>query len=104
MARMKEFAALLDDIAENLDSLRDNLRELRAMVKVPESETDWVKEEPAKKVFTIEEVRAVLSQKVAVEVQALLGEYGVRKLSEISPEDYGDLIQAGQSLTDKEAR
>jgi hypothetical protein len=72
--------------------------------------TEWVEIasettnlEPAKsKPVTLEQVRAVLSEKSAngkrAEVKALLIKYGVTKLSDISPDNFAAVLKEAESL------
>ena len=52
--------------------------------------------------IAMEEVRAVLAQKAASglsdEVKALLDKHGAKKLSDISPEDYHQLIKEAEAI------
>ncbi len=58
--------------------------------------------EPQGEKVTMEDVRAVLAQKAAAglsdEVKALLDKHGAKKLSDISPEDYNQLIKEAEAI------
>lgn len=101
MGRMKELAeqvAELKRCGEILIDISENLTQMfsAADVKKP------VKEEPAapkeeKKVYSFEEVRAVLVAKSrdghTDEVKAVISSFGVEKLSDIDPSKYEELLQ-----------
>lgn len=59
------------------------------------------KESPSKEV-TLEEVRAVLASKsrdgFTAEVRGLLQKHGAGKLSEVSPAEYGELLEEAEVL------
>ena len=73
------------------------------LLEVAEALTS-VNESPGPQVekITMEEVRAVLAQKAASglsdEVKALLDKHGAKKLSDISPEDYNQLIKEAEAI------
>jgi len=53
--------------------------------------------------FTLEEVRAVLGQKAQEgftdKIRALLGSFGAKKISEVNPSNYEELIAQAEELT-----
>ena len=73
------------------------------LLEVAEALTS-VNESPGTQVekITMEEVRAVLAQKAASglsdEVKALLDKHGAKKLSDINPEDYDQLIKEAEAI------
>ena len=60
------------------------------------------KQEPEEKIFTLEEVRAVLAEKSrsghTEEVRGLLNKHGADKLSEIDPAEYPALLAEAEVL------
>lgn len=63
-----------------------------------------IKADPTKpeKVYTKEDVRAVLAEKASAgyrtEVKALLGKYGAAQLKEVDPENYTSLMEEAQVI------
>lgn len=59
-------------------------------------------ESPTGKQITLEEVRAVLAKKAAeglsAEVKALLDKYGAKKLSDIKPDNYDQLMKEAEGI------
>ena len=100
MSRIK----LLLDVVEDLNALASDLKRMVDAMSgdEPANEPETVTPEP-EKVVTVREVRAVLSEKVAEEVRALLEAFGAKKLSEIPEDRYGALLEQALLLTDKEA-
>ncbi|ORT99071.1 putative rRNA biogenesis protein rrp5 [Anaerovibrio sp. JC8] len=68
-------------------------------VELRQEEKNKVSEE---KQISMEEVRAVLAQKAASglsdEVKALLDKHGAKKLSDINPENYNQLIKEAEGI------
>ncbi|WP_276839958.1 NAD-dependent DNA ligase [Anaerovibrio lipolyticus] len=90
---MQELSAAVAEIRKCSELL---LEVAEALTSVNESP------EPPIEKITMEEVRAVLSRKAASglsdEVKALLDKYGAKKLSDISPEDYHQLIKEAEAI------
>ncbi len=83
VAEIRKCSELLLEVAESLTSVKES-------------------SEPQSKKVTLEEVRAVLAQKAAAglssEVKALLDKHGAMKLSDIRPDDYGQLIKEAEAI------
>ena len=83
VAEIRKCSELLLEVAEALTSVNES-------------------PEPPIEKITMEEVRAVLAQKAAAglssEVKALLDKHGAKKLSDISPEDYNQLIKEAEAI------
>ena len=96
-----ERTALLSEIADQMRKLADSLA-LYAGVPADEEPTHAsVSETPlAVSAITITDVRAVLGRKVTAEAKAMLSRFGVNKLSEVDPADYGRLLEEAEGLTD----
>ena len=90
---MQELSAAVAEIRKCSELL---LEVAEALTSVNESP------EPPIEKITMEEVRAVLAQKAAAglssEVKALLDKHGAKKLSDISPEDYNQLIKEAEAI------
>ena len=58
-------------------------------------------EEPVKQ-YSLEGVRAVLAKKAASgfqdEVKELLGKFNAKKLSDVNPDDYGNLLKEAEAI------
>lgn len=71
-------------------------------VAVPEKKVDAPEEKPAKKEIHLEDVRAVLSDISrsghTAEMKALLSKHGAKKLSDIKPEDYEQLLAEAEEV------
>ena len=98
MSRMNELSIAIDELrnaAAALNSVADSLTQLF-------SGEEPVKEEPAPKPISKEEVRAELAAKSAagygVQVRALLKRYGAAQLSAVNPDDYADLLLEAQAI------
>lgn len=88
------------DVVEDLKSLANSLESLVKTMQVNEepSKVEESKEEP----ISIERVRAVLAEKSQSgkqpEVKALITKYGAKKLTEIDPACYKDLLAEAEVL------
>jgi hypothetical protein len=71
---------------------------LEAFIKTLDGEKTTTKKEP----ITIEKVRAVLAEKSQsgkqAEVKALITKFGAKKLTDIDPEKYEDLLKEAEVL------
>ena len=83
VAEIRKCSELLLEVAEALTSVKEY-------------------SEPQGEKVTMEDVRAVLAQKAASglsdEVKALLDKHGAKKLSDIDPEDYHQLIKEAEAI------
>lgn len=88
---MDAIVAELRKCSESLLSIAEKLSSKKETPKAPDE-----------KQISLEEVRAVLAQKAAAglssEVKALLEKHGGKKLSDIKPEDYGQLIKEAEAI------
>lgn len=94
VAELKKCGEILIDISETLTQMF-----LAADVEKPvkEESKDIVAPKEKKKVYSFEEVRAVLAAKSrdghTDEVKAVISSFGVEKLSNIDPSKYEELLQ-----------
>ena len=98
MSKMAELDAAVAELRKCGDTLirvSDTLRELfssgDAQPRAPQ---------PTEKALTIEDVRPILAKK-SIEghnVQALILKYGAKKLSEVDPSHYADLLHDAEVL------
>lgn len=92
MSKMK----LLHQVVEDLKQLSDSID---ALVKATEVDT---KQETPPVTITLEQVRAVLADKSRLgftkDIKALLGEFGVSKLSDVKASDYPSLLEKAEVL------
>ncbi|MBR1697272.1 MAG: NAD-dependent DNA ligase [Anaerovibrio sp.] len=90
---MNELSAAVAEIRKCSELLLEIAEALTSMGESSEQQSEKI---------TMEEVRAVLAQKAATglssEVKALLEKYGGKKLSDIKPEDYGQLIKEAEAI------
>lgn len=98
MSRIKLLMEIKED-AENLAS------SIGALLTALESDEELPKEEKAKqeeKTYEIEDVRKILADKSRLghtaKIRELLEKYGAKKLSEIDPSNYKDLIADVEKL------
>ena len=104
MGRMKELAeqvAELKKCGEIIIDISETLTQMFAAADVEkpvkEESKDTVAPKEKKKVYSFEEVRAVLAAKSrdghTDEVKAVISSFGVEKLSDINPSKYEELLQ-----------
>ena len=98
MSRIKLLMEIKED-AENLAS------SIGVLLTALESDEELPKEEKAKqeeKTYEIEDVRKILADKSrsghTVKIRELLEKYGAKKLSEIEPSNYKDLVADVEKL------
>ena len=98
MSRIKLLMEIKED-AENLAS------SIGVLLTALESDEDLPKEEKAKqeeKTYEIEDVRKILADKSRLghtaKIRELLEKYGAKKLSEIDPSNYKDLVADVEKL------
>ncbi len=97
-----------------ISEMETSIKELRNIASSINDIANWLTNEfsvteelsPApepEKAFTLEEVRAVLAEKsragFTAQIRDLLQKYGAKKLSEIDPADYKDLLTDVEGLT-----
>ena len=98
----------LTELAESIKDLATTMNENTPPTTTTEPVMECSKEEetvnPAPKIVTMEQVRAVLAKKSrngqAEAVRDLLKKYGSNKLSSIKPEDYPALMADAEVLSD----
>lgn len=107
---MSKDAILLDaviDVIANVRSLADSLQktaDVLADLKNTELKANAVDVLPKKieKSYTLEDVRGVLAEKsqkgYTSDVKELIVKFGGNKLSDISPDKYGELIKLAEEL------
>lgn len=90
----------LADVFEAIANTYRDVNVVEAEAKVIEAEE--VKELPAEKEVSLEDVRSVLAVKsqngMTAEVKALITKYGGSKLSDVDPKHYADLIKDAEVL------
>ena len=98
MSRIKLLMEIKED-AENLAS------SIGALLTALESDEELPKEEKVKqeeKIYEIEDVRKILADKSRLghtaKIRELLEKYGAKKLSEIDPSNYKDLVADVEKL------
>lgn len=98
MSRIKLLMEIKED-AENLAS------SIGVLLKALESDEEVPKEEKVKqneKIYEIEDVRKILADKSRLghtaKIRELLEKYGAKKLSEIDPSNYKDLVADVEKL------
>lgn len=98
MSRIKLLMEIKED-AENLAS------SIGVLLTALESDEDLPKEEKAKqeeKTYEIEDVRKILADKSRLghtaKIRELLEKYGAKKLSEVEPSNYKDLVADVEKL------
>lgn len=98
MSRIKLLMEIKED-AENLAS------SIGVLLTALESDEELPKEEKAKqeeKIYEIEDVRKILADKSRLghtaKIRELLEKYGAKKLSEIDPSNYKDLVADVEKL------
>ena len=100
MSKMAELDAAVAELRKCGDTLirvSDTLRELFSSGEVQQSASQ---PKPPAKALTIEDVRPILARK-SIEghnVQALILKYGAKKLSEVDPAHYADLLHDAEVL------
>lgn len=93
--------ALLSEIAGQLRKLADNLALYAGTAEAEEPTSVYAPESTSAAPFlTISDVRSVLGGKVTAEAKMLLSRFGVKKLSEVDPADYGRLMKEAEDLPD----
>lgn len=94
VAELKRCGEILIDISETLTQMFSAV-DVEKLVKKEPKDASASKEE--KKVYSFEEVRAVLAAKSrdghTDEVKAVISSFGVEKLSDIDPSKYEELLQ-----------
>ena len=88
-------------VAENLHALADSLLALSGEQKTSQEEEKASEQQTV----SLEEIRSVLADKsrqnLTAKVRELLGRYGVKKLSEVDPVRYPELLAEAKELTDE---
>ena len=104
MGKMNELSLAIDELhrcGEALINVSDSLRELFSGGDEA-NETQPVEEEAAAPAVTLEQVRAVLTEKsrsgYTAQVRELLSKYGATKLSDVDPSAYAALLADAEVL------
>ena len=107
MSRIK----LLLQVTEDVQTLADSLRELVNAIQSDEPEVAATKEEviPEKPIeqskakVTLEEIRAVLARQsqagFTAQVQSIIQQFDAKKLSEVKPEYYEEIMLLAEELS-----
>lgn len=81
-----------------MEEIREKLKQIQVLVQEIESLCQGTDE----KTYTLEEVRGILADKARLgftsQIKELLEKYGANKLSELSPEKYGDILRDVKEL------
>lgn len=99
-----EVAARLRSMGENMIAIADYVAGLPEEEAAPETAASAPKEErkSEEKKIRLEDVRAVLSDISrsghTAEMKALLAKHGAKRLSDIDPDDYADLLAEAKEV------
>ena len=101
MSKISEMETSIRELRNIASSINDIANWLANTFSATEEATPAPEPE---KTFTLEEVRAVLAEKsragFTAQIRDLLQKYDAKKLSEIDPADYKDLLTDVEGLTD----
>ena len=100
MSKMSELDAAVTELRKCGETLIGVSETLRELFGSDAEQTPVAPPKPVEKVLTIEDVRPVLAKK-SIEghnVQALILKYGAKKLSEVDPAHYADLLHDAEVL------
>lgn len=100
MSKMSELDAAVTELRKCGETLIGVSETLRELFGSDAEQTLVAPPKPAVKALTIEDVRPVLARK-SIEghnVQALILKYGAKKLSEVDPAHYADLLHDAEVL------
>ena len=105
MSTMAELSQVLDDLKAAASALTSAAEGLIRVYSWPGEDTtapEQAAAEPEQPTLTLEEVRAVLAEKSVAghreEVQALIREFGVTRLSDVDPKHYATLKAKAEVL------
>ena len=105
MSKMAELDAAVAELrrcGEALIDVSETLRDLFSGSDEQQTESAAIKNVPAAKMLTLEDVRPVLAQKSleghTAEVQALIRKYGADKLSQVNQAHYADLLREAEVI------
>lgn len=100
MSKTSELDAAVTELRKCGETLIGVSETLRELFGSDAEQTPVTPSKPAVKALTIEDVRPVLARK-SIEghnVQALILKYGAKKLSEVDPAHYADLLHDAEVL------
>ena len=100
MSKMSELDAAVTELRKCGETLIGVSETLRELFGSDAEQTPVAPPKPAVKALTSEDVRPVLARK-SIEghnVQALILKYGAKKLSEVDPAHYADLLHDAEVL------
>jgi len=96
MGKVKEIGMAIEELRRCGEALIGVADSLRGVFSGDENEQEVKEAAPTAKPIPLEKVRAVLAEKSVQgkrqEVQNLIRQYGVDRLSDIAPEHYADLL------------
>ena len=104
MSAMSEISQVISGLRKTAQDLLDTAADLEGMFSDAVTANDPVENLPAREVtkVTMEMLRALLAAKIAegykAEAKALLGKYGIRKLSDMEPTLYEDAYLSAQAI------
>ncbi len=100
MSKMAELDAAVAELRKCGDTLIRVSDTLRELFSSGDAQPRAPQPQPTEKALTIEDVRPILARK-SIEghnVQALILKYGAKKLSEVDPSHYADLLHDAEVL------
>lgn len=100
MSKMAELDAAVAELRKCGDTLIRVSDTLRELFSSGDERLSASQPQPTEKALTIEDVRPILARK-SIEghnVQALILKYGAKKLSEVDPSHYADLLHDAEVL------
>ena len=100
MSKMAELDAAVAELRKCGDTLIRVSDTLRELFSSGDAQPSASQPQPASKALTIEDIRPILARK-SIEghnVQALILKYGAKKLSEVDPSHYADLLHDAEVL------
>ncbi len=97
-----EMANQVQKVADDLRSLADSIRALCGADIDGRQESNGKQPEKSSPLVPLEKVRSVLAEKsrngFTSEVREIIRSFGAERLSEISPEKYGDVLKKAEVL------
>ena len=100
MSKMAELDAAVVELRRCGEALIGVSDTLRGLFSTSEEQPETTAPKPVEKTLTIEDVRPILAKKSLEghDIQALIHKYGAKKLSEVNPAHYADLLHEAEVL------
>jgi hypothetical protein len=90
-------------LANDIECVIATLKAIADYLRTAYPDSDYRDDEPAEPQITLEQVRAVLTEKsrsgLTAQVKALLAKHGANKLSDIDPADYEELLSEAEGMS-----